>query len=98
MHAGVKSELVEFFMGHTGGIKWVYDDRNEVHPDDLVEAYPKMEPYVSLHPDRVVAGEEFASRERDLRSEIDCLRFLYDEPKRELLSWQSGRPSPRGGA
>jgi hypothetical protein len=35
MHAGVQSELVEFFMGHTKGIKWVYDDRNEVHPEDL---------------------------------------------------------------
>lgn len=98
MHAGVQSELVEFFMGHTKGNRWVYDDSNEVHREDLVEAYLKMEPHVSPHPGRVVAGEEFTDREGYLRAEIDRLRLLCDGLKRELLSWQSGRPSPRGGA
>jgi integrase len=77
-HAGVKSGIVEFFCGHVRGVEWVYDHRDEVHPDDLAAEYLKLEPYVSLNPDRAVVSEEFTGRERELRSEVDQLKRLYD--------------------
>jgi hypothetical protein len=39
---------VEYFMGHDGGIEQVYDDRDELHPEDFEKAYTKIEPHVSL--------------------------------------------------
>lgn len=94
LHAGVKSEIMEYFSGRTEGIKWIYTHTDEIHPEDLLVAYKKMEPVVSLHPDRTVAAEEFSSREREFTSEIARLHQLYAELKKELKDVRSMRPFP----
>ena len=38
-HAGVKAEIRDFFLGHVTGIQWIYDHRDELHPEDLVQEY-----------------------------------------------------------
>ena len=34
-HAGMKSGIVEFLMGHNKGIAWTYDNKDQLHPSDL---------------------------------------------------------------
>lgn len=93
LHVGVRGEMMEFFLGHKEGIKWVYSHTDEVHPEDIEAAYRKIEPAVSLLPDRVRAAEEFTGREYELRREIDRLGQMYAELKREIRSSQTQRPS-----
>jgi integrase len=73
-HAGVKSGIVEFFMGHNKGIAWTYDNRDQLHPTDFEEEYAKVEPYVSLNPSEVVVEEkvkaEFEGRLERLERQI----------------------------
>jgi integrase len=92
-HAGVKAEVRDFFLGHTTGIQWIYNHRDEIHPEDLNKEYLKIEPYVSLNPDQAVAREEYSGKERELRSEVEVLRRLYEELKGELRSSRSENPS-----
>ena len=92
-HLGIRSEIIEFFMGHTEGIKWVYSHSSEVHPEDIINAYRKIEPALSLLPDRVRAEEEFTARERTLREEMDRLHAMYLELRKEFQSSQTPRPS-----
>jgi len=47
-HAGVRGELRDFFSGHIDGIKWVYDHQDANYPNDLLDEYRKLEPWVSL--------------------------------------------------
>lgn len=47
-HAGVKAEVRDFFLGHLAGVQWVYNHRDELHPQDLKREYLRIEPYVSL--------------------------------------------------
>ncbi len=73
-HAGVKSEISEFFLGHTGGISYVYNHRDELHPEDLVREYLKVEPHVSLDYTEAVLTERFEEERRSWISEIASLR------------------------
>ncbi len=92
-HAGVKSALVEFFMGHEGGIQWVYDNRDEVHPQDFVDAYKKLEPHVSLDYNEAVAKEQSDENARGMMDIILSLqkRIASLEFRREPSGAQ-GRP------
>ncbi|MDG6964194.1 MAG: hypothetical protein JRM74_00480 [Nitrososphaerota archaeon] len=72
-HAETKSGVVEFFMGHIGGIQWVYNHRAEVHAEDFTKEYQKIEPFVSLHPGAVQVRESFEERERALLKRVVTL-------------------------
>jgi integrase len=74
-HAGVKSEVSEFFLGHVGGIVYVYNHRDEVHPEDLAKEYLKIEPHVSLDYTETVLAEKFDEERRTWISEIAALRM-----------------------
>jgi hypothetical protein len=47
-HAGINPMISEFFMGHDKGIEYVYNHQHELHPEDFVALYKKVEPYLSL--------------------------------------------------
>jgi hypothetical protein len=44
-------------MGHLSGISWVYQ-HPELHRDDMIAEYRKVEPYLSLDYNEAVAREE----------------------------------------
>lgn len=92
-HLNVQSQVIEFWMGHTQGIKWVYSHSSEVHPEDITAAYKKLEPALSLLPDRVRAEEEFTARERTLREEMDRLHAMYLELRKEVEAARTTHPS-----
>ena len=73
-HAGVKSAIVEYFMGHEGGIEQVYDDRDQLHPEDFEKAYLTIEPRVSLDYTEAVMSERFEEERRTWITEIASLR------------------------
>ncbi len=73
-HAGIKSGIAEFWMGHSGGIAQVYDNRDEVHEQDFIEAYKKLEPHVSLDCTETVMTERFDEERKSWISEIASLR------------------------
>jgi hypothetical protein len=82
-----------YFMGHISDIQWVYNHKDEIHPEDLVKEYQKGEPAVSLNPTRAVVQEEFADREKTFMTEINRLHRLYDELKREFQEARTQRMS-----
>ncbi len=64
-HAGVKSGVVEFLMGHNKGISWTYDNRDQLHPADFEQEYAKLEPYLSLNPSEVLVEERVKAQFED---------------------------------
>jgi integrase len=74
-HAGVKSEISEFLLGHVGGIVYVYNHRDEVHPEDLVKEYLKIEPFVSLNPSEITIREEYEGTSRQMVKMITELQM-----------------------
>lgn len=95
-HAGVKAEIRDFWLGHVAGVQWVYNHRDEIHPDDLVAEYQKVEPYLSLVPSEVVVEERFADREKLITRKLAEFQKLYDDLKSELEArgvLSPGRPS-----
>jgi hypothetical protein len=74
-HAGVSSGLVEFMMGHNNGIGWVYDNRDQIHQEDFVDAYKKLEPPVSLDYSETTMREEFDEERKSWITEIASLRM-----------------------
>jgi integrase len=97
-HAGVKSGFVEYWMGHTEGISWVYDNRDQVHSQDFEEAYSKLEPFVSLDETETTLREGYEVKERKILTEYLELKRLYEELKGELRALQSESPSHQSGA
>jgi integrase len=97
-HAGVKAEIRDYFMGHLGGIMWTYNHRDEIHPEDLVKEYRKIEPFVSLNETETTLREEFDTREKQMLTEYLELRRAFEELKAEFRASQSACPSPRSGA
>lgn len=65
-HAEVKAEIRDFFLGHLKGIQWVYNHRDELHPEDLERDWLKIEPFVSLDYTKALAEREAESKEREL--------------------------------
>lgn len=47
-HAGINPMISEYWMGHDKGVEYVYNHQHELHPEDFVEAYRKVEPYLSI--------------------------------------------------
>ena len=88
-HAGVKAEVRDFFMGHMKGIQWIYNHRDEVHPEDLVQEYPKIEQYVSLKPN---VKSETGDRVRLLEKQVAFLRSQLDDIVKGLNLERSGEP------
>jgi integrase len=72
-HAGVKAEIRDYFLGHVGGIRWVYNHRDEVHPEDLVKEYLRIEPYVSLEQTQTAVRKEYEDREMILIKRLAAL-------------------------
>ena len=75
-HAGVKAEIRDYVMGHITGIQWTYNHRDEIHPEDLVAEYRKIEPYVSLNPNAAVVREELdnvRARDAELIKRVESL-------------------------
>ncbi len=72
-HAGVSAEIRDFFEGHLDGIKWVYDHSDQLHEEDLIREYLKIEPYVSLNPEEVALTSKYEDREKSLLRRIIAL-------------------------
>jgi integrase len=85
-HAGVKAEVRDFFLGHVSGIMWTYNHRDELHPEDLVREYEKIEPLVSLTPDEQTVRTEFQEREKTLQKRLEAAENLLAELRKELLA------------
>ncbi|MDA4118662.1 MAG: hypothetical protein OK455_09995 [Thaumarchaeota archaeon] len=68
-------------MGHNNGIGWVYDNRDQVHQEDFVEAYKKLEPHVSLDYNEIAAKEESEKNERAMMELIRDLQRQVAEMK-----------------
>jgi integrase len=72
-HAEVNREVREFWMGHVSAISWVYQ-HPELHEEDFVREYSKVEPYLSLNPTEVVTEArvraEFEDRLQRLEHQI----------------------------
>ena len=73
-HAGATREVVEFFMGHVGGVQWVYDHCGEVHVEDFIKEYLKVEPFVSLSQTEAALKGEFEEERRSWIIEIQDLK------------------------
>ena len=85
-HAGVKAEIRDYFLGHVSGIQWTYNHRDELHPEDLVEEYLRIEPNVSLDYVEATLREEYDNREKFLVDRVIQLERLYEDLKKEVLS------------
>ena len=97
-HARVQSEIRDFFLGHLRGIQWVYNHRGELYPEDLEKEYAKLEPYVSLEPDKASLQAEFDERERSLLSRVERAEALLADLRKELGVPQTAQPrSPQSG-
>jgi integrase len=72
-HAEVNREVREFWMGHVSAIAWVYQ-HPELHEEDFVKEYAKVEPYVSLNQSELVVEErvkaQFEARLGNLESQL----------------------------
>jgi integrase len=77
-HAEVNREVREFWMGHVSAISWVYQ-HPELHEEDFVREYSKVEPYLSLNPSEVVTERkvraEFEDRLQRLERQIEEYAF-----------------------
>lgn len=92
-HAEVKAEIRDFFEGHLGGIMWVYNQRAELHPDDLEREYLRLEPFVSMEFDETTVRREYETRERALRSEFEALRQDWERLRAKFLGRQTEHQS-----
>ena len=72
-HAGLKSEISEYFQGHIDGIKFVYVHSGELHPEDLAREYLKLEPYISLNQTETTLRGEYEDKERILMKRLMAL-------------------------
>jgi integrase len=93
-HAQVKAEIRDYFMGHIGGIQWIYNHRDEVHPEELLQEYVKIEPHVSLNASEITLRQEFEGTNKQM------LRIIMDLQKKvsrlEAQSEPSSAPAPVG--
>jgi integrase len=86
-HAQVKPEVREYWLGHLEGITWVYV-HPELHRDDLVAEYRKVEPHVSLDYTETILREQYDSREKTLLSKVLELESNYEALKKELAAFR----------
>jgi integrase len=88
-HAGVRMEIRNYFLGHVSGIEWVYHHTDEVHPEDLVAEYRKIEPFVSLDQTEATMKNEFDDERESWLKELMVLK----DQVRSLMSGSSPRAS-----
>jgi integrase len=92
-HAKVDSSFIEYMMGHEQGIAKVYDNRSEIYEGDLVEAYKKMEPALSLDYNEAVASRQGEETSKEmLKLIIDLQRQVAEMKKGQQAS--SGAQGP----
>lgn len=72
-HAGVPKEVRGFFEGHVTDIAWVYNHTDAIHEEDLVSAYLKLEPYVSLDQTEATMKRDYEEKERVLLRRLAAL-------------------------
>lgn len=89
-HAGIEDSTSEAWMGHLGGIEATYNHQREIHPEDLVKEYAKVEPFVSLDYTESTLREEF---EEERKSWLTELVSLKEEIRRLGLQPQGPRAS-----
>ncbi len=65
-HAGVKTEVSEFFLGHLGGINYVYNHRDQLHADDMAQEYVKIEPFISLDFTEATLRQEYEGTSKEM--------------------------------
>jgi integrase len=80
-HAGIQSSIVEFWMGHNGGIEAAYDDRHQVHEEDFVREHRKVEPYVSLNQSETVIEERVKAQFEDRLERLERQIQEYAEKR-----------------
>lgn len=89
-HGGARKEVLGYLEGHLRDIMWVYNHRDDVHPEDLDREYlEKIEPFVSLDPSaaevRRELEQEFREENKQLRQDVDyLLRSMGVERKPDL--------------
>jgi integrase len=83
-HAGVRSEIRNYFEGHIEGITWTYNHTDEIHPEDFEKEWLKIEPFVSLEPDKAALQNQFEERERSLVRRLEAAEALLSALKREF--------------
>ena len=93
-HAGVNPEIREFFLGHISGVKWVYL-HGDLHEEDFLREYQKVEPALSLQPNRVSVRREFEEREKSLVRRLEAAEALLSALRREFP--ESPKAQPQAG-
>jgi integrase len=93
-HAGVKPEISEFLLGHLGGIAYVYNHSDQLHPEDLVKEYLKIEPFVSLDFTETTARQEYEGTNKQM---LQIIMELQKKVSRlEARSEPLGAQAPAG--
>jgi hypothetical protein len=60
----------------------------------MIEQYRRIEPYVSLNPDKTLAREEYADREKGLRQEFENRLAKLEAEMRGYLHRQAAAEGP----
>jgi integrase len=97
-HAGVPKEVRGFFEGHISDVMWVYNHGDQLHEEDLVKEYLKLEPYVSLEPNEAMVREqverETGKQLRDAQAQIRDLEKENASLRERLTPPTSTGPVP----
>lgn len=80
-HAGIHPMISEFWMGHDKGIEYIYNHQHELHPEDFVKMYRKVEPYLSI----TTIQQGLAKEERERLQLLESKLAKVDEIEKELL-------------
>ena len=76
-HVGINPVISEFWMGHDKGIEYAYNHQHELHPEDFVQTYKKVEPYLSISTPSDYADQQ--ERIQDLEQRLMTLEAIYSE-------------------
>jgi integrase len=89
-HANVKPEVREYWMGHISGVAYVYQ-HPELHEEDMVREYRKVEPFLSLNQTETTLRGEFEEERMSWVKEIQ-------ELKRQVARLAESSPQAGPGA
>ena len=92
-HAGLEPGMAEYFLGHTEGIRFIYDHTADLHPEDFAKEYKRVEPFVSLDEKETTVREKYDQRERLVLKELLDLKRKVEELEKNSID-QSMRRSP----
>jgi integrase len=80
-HAGINPVISEFWMGHDKGIEYAYNHQHELHPEDFVKMYRKVEPYLSI----TTIQQGLAKEERERLQLLESKLAKVEELEKALL-------------